>query len=332
MTDGVVPSETPKSIVFAGFRETGKTTFLVALWHTIVKNEVPGALTLENFYEGDREYINSRHAEWLSYEPVKRTLVDLSTPIKMTLRDAKRDRLLQLGIPDLSGETFKVQFEERHASKTFAQAVNGAVGFGIFINPIRVEDPTRIREAWDALDGEPEETDAPDGASMSEPAPDGPPAVPKDDVAGSENGGRKEVSSDISGVPSKKAPDFKAEMCCTQVKYVDLLQQLVEHGVSTPLRCAVIVSAMDRLDGTPFENRPEDFIRARMSLFDQFLHARKDLFEARIYGVSAQGGEYDAASVESLAKLGADRIRLSVSGKRDNDITRPLRWLAFGEE
>jgi hypothetical protein len=156
--------------------------------------------------------------------------------------------------------------------------------------------------------------------------------VPKDDVAGSENGGRKEVSSDISGVPSKKAPDFKAEMCCTQVKYVDLLQQLVEHGVSTPLRCAVIVSAMDRLDGTPFENRPEDFIRARMSLFDQFLHARKDLFEARIYGVSAQGGEYDAASVESLAKLGADRIRLSVSGKRDNDITRPLRWLAFGEE
>lgn len=325
--------ERPTSVVLAGFRETGKTTFLVALWHTVISSEVAGALTLEKIYEGDRDYITQRHNEWLAYEPVKRTTVDHDTPILMTLRDASRGRLLQLGIPDLSGETFKIQFEERRASPILVEAIRGAAGVALFINPKEVVDPIRIREVWDAIeDGTPTS-----GArhERQERKITGPPA--RADGAGAGVTEQAEAAEPLKteSQPSggrNPADDFTASRCCSQVKYVDLLQQIIEHGPGTPLRCAVVVSAMDTLDGTEFQDRPDLFVSKRLSMVDQYLRTNRDLFDSKIYGVSAQGGQYDTATIETLAKLGSQRIRVCGSGKRDNDISRPVRWLAFGEE
>ena len=311
----------PASVVLAGFRETGKTTFLVALWHTVLNNEVSGALKLETLYEGDRDYITKRHSEWLAYEPVMRTNVDHDTPIRMTLREATRDRVLQLGIPDLSGETFKVQFEERRTTATLAEAVRTATGVALFINPTSVKDPTRIRDVWDALGD-----DGRQQVQNPTPALENHHVSARDESAsGARGDANAEKGSGLGG-------DFTASLCCTQVKYVDLLQQLLEHDSVVPLRCAVIVSAMDTMDGTEFEDRPEEFLRRRMSLLDQYLRARTDLLSVRIFGVSAQGGNYDPASVETLARLGSQRIRVCVDGHRDNDISKPVRWLAFGDE
>lgn len=306
-------SDDPQPVVFAGFRATGKTTFLVALWHTVVSNDVPGALSLEKIYEGDRDYITKRHNEWLAYEPVKRTQVDYHTPIRMTLRDGERDKLLQIGIPDLSGETFKVQFEERRASPILVDAIRSAAGLAIFVNPKEVSDPTKIRDVLNAVD-----EDDPSSSEQGQELP------------AHEQG--QEPAPQPMHEDSKVEEDFNASLCCTQVKYVDLLQQLVEHGPARPLRCAVIVSAMDTLDDTEFKDHPEHFIRTRLSMLDQYLRANRNLFDTRIYGVSAQGGKYDAATIEALAKLGAHRIRVCTEGRRDNNISRPLRWLAFGED
>jgi double-GTPase-like protein len=326
-----VSTEGPLSVVFAGFRATGKTTFLVALWHTVVNSEVPGALSLETFYEGDRDYIIQRHNEWLAYEAVKRTVVDHDTPIRMTLREAQRGRLIHLGIPDLSGETFKVQFEERRASPILVDAIRGAAGVALFINPQNVQDPTRIRDIWDALDERepPALEQSEDPPPQSLPAPDEPAVTQVAEVGEASDQGKP--PNPEQGKKSAAA-EFTASVCCTQVKYVDLLQQLFEHGPRRPLRCAVIVSAMDTLDGTEFQDRPEHFVRTRMSMLNQYLLANTALCDARVYGVSAQGGAYDNVTIETLAKLGTHRIRVCTEGRRDNDITRPLRWLAFGEE
>lgn len=307
-------SDHPLSVVFAGFKATGKTTFLVSLWHTVLSPDVPGALFLEKVYEGDRDYINKRHSEWLAYEEVKRTQVDYDTPIRMTLRDRELDKLLQLGIPDLSGETFKIQFEERRASPTLVAAIRSAAGLAIFINPKEVKDPTKIRDALDAVDEE-------EGSS----------AEPGQEPTATEQG-QEPAPRPMSEHSREPADDFNASLCCTQVKYVDLLQQLVEHGPTRPLRCAIIVSAMDTLDDTEFKDRPEHFIRINLSLLDQYLRANRTLFDARVYGVSAQGGKYDAATIETLARLGAHRIRVCSEGRRDHNISRPVRWLAFGVE
>lgn len=329
------------SVVFAGFRETGKTTFLVALWHTVTNDEVPGALSLETFYEGDREYITQRHSEWLAYEAVKRTLVDHDTPIQMTLREPKQGRLLQLGLPDLSGETFKVQYEERRASPVLVHAIRGATGVALFINPQTVSDPTRIRETWEALEDAaeaPGSAEAPSGPSVEQspeeapPGSSGPPtgSVPASTEPAATDGIEAGPTSETA---SRDGSDgFDVSLCCSQVKYVDLLQQFAELEPRKPLRVAVIVSAMDTLDGTEFADRPEHFLRARMSMLDQYLRTRSDLFQSRVYGVSAQGGAYDEATIRTLAQLGSARIRVCNNGFRDNDITRPIRWLAFGEE
>ena len=287
----------PASILLAGFRATGKTTFLVALWHTIANEEVDGAFVLDKFYEGDRDYIIARHNEWLEYEPVMRNQVDQAAPIRMTLREPTTGRILQLGVPDLSGETFRIQFEDRRANHALVEAVRSASGIAIFVNPSAVDDPVKKRDAWGALDESPPASDSATEAHSA----------------------------------GRSAPEFNASLCCTQVKYVDLLQQLIAHEPKIPIRCAVILSAMDVLDGTEFEDQPERFLAKRMSLLDQFLRARTDLITARIYGISAQGGDYKPESIESLAKLGARRIRVCVRGKRGHDITVPLRWLAFGE-
>lgn len=324
-------SDAPLSVVFAGFRATGKTTFLVALWHTVVNSsEVPGALSLEKIYEGDRDYITKRYNEWLAYEAVKRTLVDYDTPILMTLREQLRQRLLQIGIPDLSGETFKVQFEERRASPTLVDAIKGATGVALFINPKKVDDPTRIRDVWDAV--EKEEDDQEPALPEQDRKPLAQPTETAADEVGEAESEGAAAPPETNQASKNPAADFNASRCCTQVKYVDLLQQLVEHGPKRPLRCAVIVSAMDTLDDTEFKDRPENFVRARMSMLDQYLRANRRLYEARIYGVSAQGGKYNATTIEALAKLGARRIRVCTDGERDNDISRPIRWLAFGEE
>src|SRR5688572_12019590 len=106
-------------LLCVGFPETGKTTFLAALWHTVNSGDVPSALELKTLYEGDREYLNQRTQEWLEFRTVKRTLQDHPDPILMTLRRRSDGAVLRINIPDISGETFRIHFEDRWCTKAF---------------------------------------------------------------------------------------------------------------------------------------------------------------------------------------------------------------------
>ena len=57
-----------------GLPETGKTTFLAALWQVVESDEVPGALRLEKLH-GDREHLNKIRADWLCCSPMGRTII-----------------------------------------------------------------------------------------------------------------------------------------------------------------------------------------------------------------------------------------------------------------
>ena len=58
-----------------------------------------------------------------------------------------------------------------------------------------------------------------------------------------------------------------------------------------------------------------------------------DGMDEAVVGLSAQGGRYEENGVvENLAAQGNKRVRVSGDAGLDNDITRPLRWLAFGSE
>lgn len=288
-------------LLCAGFPATGKTTFLAALWHTVTAGEIASALELQTLYEGDREYLNDRTQEWLEFRNVKRTLKDHPEPILMTLRRRSDGAVLRINVPDISGETFRVQFEDRWCTKAFDDRARDVSALLLFVHADKIKDPTKISavnaavQAW--------EKDAPEGGQPSD-----------------------------AQAQKPQLPAFTIQKCCTDVQCVDLLQLLLERIPARPLRVAVIVSAYDELDPTPYKDKPRAFVEKRLSLLSQFLEAH-DGIQWTVYGLSAQGGRYeDNGVVEKLAAQGNLRVRVSGDAGMDNDITRPLRWLAFGAE
>lgn len=136
----------------------------------------------------------------------------------------------------------------------------------------------------------------------------------------------------------------------TQVQLVDLLQQISHPPVgSTGRRIVVMISAWDKAEGEGLT--PEDFLTQKLPLLAQYLQAGRDGWTSRVYGVSAQGGEYDGnennaeqeegeeAQRKSKVTKGkdadrlrdvdvpADRIRLVFGETESSDLTEPLQWL-----
>lgn len=144
--------------------------------------------------------------------------------------------------------------------------------------------------------------------------------------------------------------EWDPSMAPTQVQLVDLLQQISHAPVGTANRkIVVMISAWDKVEGEGLS--PNAFLRQKLPLLAQYLEAGRDAWTSRVYGVSAQGGEYDrnvendeqtddgVNSKKNKPKGGrdadrlrevdipADRIRLVIDERQSNDLTEPLQWL-----
>lgn len=288
-----------------GLPSTGKTTFLAALWEVVSASERSG-LRLQHLYEGDRSHITARHEEWLACKPVRRTTAD-QDPISLSLRRTYDARTLRLTIPDMSGETYRLQFEQRRWGSDFEERFQSTTSLMVFVRSMAMKEPTPLSALAPAL----REMGGGDGGIDS--------------------------SDDAVGQPAStesQARTWSLSTCCTQVKYVDLLQFIAHARGGAPIRVAVVVSAVDELDGTELENKPAEFVRAKLALLHQFLVANPHRFTSRIYGISAQGAKYTPESLANLRSrdAAADRIRVVEDGNTTTDITRPLSWLSFDEE
>lgn len=122
----------------------------------------------------------------------------------------------------------------------------------------------------------------------------------------------------------------------TQVQLVELLQSFRQPPLdSGPRRLAVMISAWDKAAGEKKE--PEAFLKEKLSLLHQYLTSGRDQWIWRVYGVSAQGGEYDSnqegaaprAEAEKLREqdIPSMRIRLVDGTSESHDLTEPLEWL-----
>lgn len=125
----------------------------------------------------------------------------------------------------------------------------------------------------------------------------------------------------------------------TQVQLVELLQFLRRPplAVESP-RLAVVLSAWDKVkaDG----RTPDAFLQERLPLLHQVLAARRLGFDYRVYGVSAQGGDYEPPpeesskpwsqeEVEGLRLLDNPSHRISIinGASQSHDLTEPIAWL-----
>lgn len=140
------------------------------------------------------------------------------------------------------------------------------------------------------------------------------------------------------GIPAEdeaeEVVDWSPDVAPTQVQLVDLLQSMQTEPLDVgPRRLAIILSAWDKAAGRGLS--PEQYLARRMPLLDQFLkYGLHPDWEIRIYGVSAQGGDYDddktkLPDAERLRDIDVPSQRISVvyAGAKSNDLTDPLQWL-----
>lgn len=146
----------------------------------------------------------------------------------------------------------------------------------------------------------------------------------------------EKLLSEELGVERQEEPEvqWSPNLAPTQVQITDLLQSMQSEPLDVgPRRLAIILSAWDK--AARLGLTPEEYLARRMPLFSQFLeHGLRADWEVRIYGVSAQGGDYDdekttLPEADRLRDVDvpSKRIRVAYAGGESHDLTEPLQWL-----
>lgn len=281
-----------KHIVLMGLPATGKTSFLAALWYLVQHSQVVSGLRLERL-EGDSKYLNQISQAWVGYEPVPHTRIDSETVVSMLLKDVQTSQTVTLSFPDLSGESFTLQWTMRQFTQGYDSFLQQASGGILFLSPLQYTKPIRIDMAN---------------------------ALVEEIVGGQE-------TPEAAQYASSPLKPWNPERAPTQVQLVELLQFISGRDYFTPpFRLAVVISAWDQL--TPLNKTPVEWLAREFPLFHQFLHSNQNSFETAIYGVSAQGGDYSQRAALLEKTTPSERIEVVGTNIRNpHDLTEPLQWL-----
>ncbi|MDX6768768.1 MAG: hypothetical protein SF051_04500 [Elusimicrobiota bacterium] len=291
-----------KNIVI-GLPETGKTTFLAALWHVVTSREISGSLTL-NEYPPERGYIEKLVRKWLDLESVGRTSQESINQIVMKLTSPADNATEEIVFPDVSGELYRDEIlKGRICSPASYALFQKASNILLFVNPNRIQGPDRIDEV-----GSKGSSSTPKSSSLAELD-----AL----LAPSAN-----AATESTPIP------WEPDLVPTQVKMVELLQ-LIASICENKFGIAVVVSAWDRI---PQPCTPSEWLRKELPLLHQFLMANSGEYRCKFFGVSAFGGdpEKDVSALGRKHTRPSDRIIVHEDhGTPHHDITAPIRWLIF---
>jgi len=284
-----------RSITICGFPESGKTSYLAALWHLVTTGAEQTTLTFESLRNGDATHLNALAARWRNGLRQVRTKTPSGTLVSMNLKDASGD-LMRLTLPDLSGESYRDMFEVRECDPTVADFLVGSQGLLLLIHADNIKQPHMVTTV-----------------------------VAQTRALGSTIAERQEVP-------------WEARLAPTQVQLVELLQLFCLPPLNVPFRrLAIVLSAWDKVE---VEGRgPQQFLAERLPLLKQYLNSNADGWEWKVYGVSAQGGDYEkederftGAQLEKLNELKAldepsMRIKVVSDTSTSSDLTEPISWL-----
>jgi hypothetical protein len=305
-----------------GLPESGKSTFVAALWQVARSADVPEAMTLGTL-KGDYSYIISLHKRWSEGLTLDRTEVGeegiISIPLKSRSQKSIPADEIELILPDLSGESFDQQWEKRTMLTEYHTHLTEATGLLLFVHSQKFNPGELLGLNTEELgkilifdDDEKEVSEA--KVEMKDPA------------------GRDEIEDDIqpedASAPLAKPVEFDPHKVPTQTKVVDLLQQAFWlAGRGRIQKVALIISAWDLVKDRIAS--PSEWLYTAMPLLSQYLKSNGEQFSYRIYGVSGQGHEYSKESRVALTGERDPSKRIKVIDRTivNNNITAPLQWL-----
>lgn len=303
MTPWGAIDEMANRILIAGLPESGKTTYLAALWHILQHSQHP-SIRLARMPD-DSAYLTSLSMLWLSCETVSHTTQETKRSTIISVETANGASQFDLELPDLSGESFSNGFELRSWETQISDLANTASGLALFVGP-KISDVMLIDEAIEVA------------SSIS---------------ASSNNSSTAAPSSAPSEEANDAVPELKkwsASESPTQTYLVDILQQILrERPRFLPLKLSLIASAWDKWRGLSMT--PETWLERTLPLLWQFLESNSGRFPLKVYGVSAQGGDYkEGGRVDQLTNMDPCERPLVISGTdTSNDLGIPLSWF-FG--
>lgn len=284
------------TVLMAGLPQTGKSTFLGALYHVLESGTSQGCKL--SVLPSAREHLEGLRERWLRVEREPRT--PSVGPIWNTLSlllEGGREFIVRW--PDLSGEYFDVMVRNRTLDKDVADVLDATTGVMLFVHPDtitqqpRIGDVERLVQAIGPLNVEEAER-----------------------VLAPQRAEAQQVSWDPLMVPG-------------QVLVMELLQLLISRGKTKAFsNVCIIISAWDLVCAA--YPSPLTYMERQLPLLNQFLLANVDRYRFGVFGVSALGGDAERDKERLEAEVDpAERIHaVSADGTEvETGILAPLNWL-----
>lgn len=285
-----------RKIVAAGMPASGKSSFIGALTYVFNSNEIETALTLTKLSD-DEGHLSSLEHAWVSVTEIERTKSKSERWSTFHTRSRSTGAKIDLLVPDLRGELFEQPATIGRCQQELWESLLECDGLMLFTNANIATDDAMV-----------------DGINH----------VLKAVLDGQEEPVQKEASKGLTPFRPSDMPE--------EAKLVELLQAMLRFPIDKKVRrLAVIVSAWDVVQSAG--TSPSDWLASDRPMLSQYVESNSAWWDARIYGVSALGGELpkDAAALRAYARP-SERITLVGHDAAAHDLTEIVKWLAVGKE
>jgi len=126
-----------------GLPDSGKSTYIAALWHCISSKEINTSLEYDGLPD-DRKHLNMLSAKWLRREQIEHTKIDDNEQPEMKFRI--EDDRVTITFPDHSGEIWSHLWESRHCPQHLATLSSDTIGILLFVHADTIKHPISVVE------------------------------------------------------------------------------------------------------------------------------------------------------------------------------------------
>ena len=133
-----------------GLPESGKTTYLAALWHVMDAGEVSTKLVLDKLI-GDNTHLNKIVDAWRRCDKVPHTSMQDEKKVTIYAHAPASGQKIVIRFPDLSGESFTQQFAARSCAPDYVEGFSGKGGIILFVSANRSSDGMTLADIAPAI-------------------------------------------------------------------------------------------------------------------------------------------------------------------------------------